>query len=624
MKSQITDPQQIQSLVNSVDKWYHAIEVAPGIFTPGVRNCQVVLDRLDSLGLPQDCQSLRVLDIGCRDGFFSFEMENRGAEVVAIDYADVNITGFSVVSQIKNSQIKYVTDNVYQLNSSKYGFFDIVLFLGVLYHLRNPLLALDKIQKIIKPDGLLFVETEITTNFILGKINTPVWQFYPGASLNNDATNKWAPNRSGLKAVVEEAQFKVINDLIDNNRAYIAAKAEQESEKEYFRQLDSSANLLDEGESIFGGIDEVTSTQITGWAINSDEPELSVVVVVWQNNRAIATGIANFYRQDLEEAGSGSGKHGFAIAIERVSDRYPLYITVTSSRGEAFPDASSYWTVKGDSDRLKPVELTNSKAHALMLSGEEPAMKIEGLESEAELGSIWERIQKEWQILGESEPYWSVLSAEEFKRANLTNIEEFYQTGKEDLARIFATLQRNGIDYSKSKTCLEYGCGLGRVTLALAEKFDRVYGYDISASHLESAAAYCSEQNISNIDFQHLNNLDRLKNLPKVDFVYSVMVLQHNPPPIIGIMIREMIKALNPGGAAMFQVPTYRPNYSFSLSQYLEREVTESDIEMHVLPQRKIFEIIGQENGEIIEVVEDRFTSSLQQVSNTFLVRKKP
>ncbi|MEM9271509.1 MAG: class I SAM-dependent methyltransferase [Cyanobacteria bacterium P01_F01_bin.143] len=243
MGTPIKDPLQVQSLIESVNHWYHKIELAPGIFTPGVRDCNDVLSTLDSLGLPKNCESFRVLDIGCRDGFFSFEMEARGAEVVAIDYMEVDITGFSVVSQVKNSNVKYFTDNVYNLNPRKYGSFDVILFLGVLYHLRNPMLALDQIRQIIKPDGLLLIETQIATNFILrqlSRINVPVWQFYPGKSLNEDATNKWAPNISGLRAVVEETQFTILKDTIDsNNRAFIIAKAEKNQEKEYFKQLDS-------------------------------------------------------------------------------------------------------------------------------------------------------------------------------------------------------------------------------------------------------------------------------------------------------------------------------------------------------------------------------------------------
>lgn len=346
MNNPITDPQQIKLLIDSVDNWYHKIELAPGIVTPGIRDCNAVLSTLNLLGLPKNCQSLRVLDIGCRDGFFAFEMEARGAEVIAIDYAGVDVTGFSVVSQIKNSKVKYFTDNVYKLDPKKYGVFDIVLFLGVLYHLRNPMLALDQIQQLIKPDGLLLVETQIATNPKLLKINVPAWQFYPGKDLNNDATNKWAPNISGFKAIIEETQFKILNDAVYDDRAYIIAKAEKDLEKEYYSKLDSSTGLIDKEQTgFFGGIDEVTPTSIAGWVINLANPEDQIVVMIWQNDQLIAAELANMYRSDLKEAGYGDGKHGFAIKLQLSNHEYPLSVTIASSKEQAFPDSSSYWNL---------------------------------------------------------------------------------------------------------------------------------------------------------------------------------------------------------------------------------------------------------------------------------------
>lgn len=346
MSSTITDPQQIKLLIDSVENWYHQIELAPGIVTPGIRDCNGMLATLNSLGLPQDCRSLRVLDIGCRDGFFAFEMEARGAEVVAIDYAGVDVTGFSVVSQIKNSKIKYFTENVYALDPKKYGVFDIVLFLGVLYHLRNPMLALDQIQQLMKPDGLLLVETQISTNPQLLAMDVPAWQFYPGTNLNNDATNKWAPNIAGFKATVEEAQFRILDEATDSKRAYVIAKVEKDHEKDYFRQLDSSTNLFNKQQvRFFGGIDEVTATNIAGWVVNAADPDEQVIVSIWQNDHLIAVELANKYRSDLQEAGYGDGKHGFAIKLQLSNHEYPLYVTVASPKGQPFPDALSSWTV---------------------------------------------------------------------------------------------------------------------------------------------------------------------------------------------------------------------------------------------------------------------------------------
>ena len=113
-------------------------------------------------------------------------------------------------------------------------------------------------------------------------------------------------------------------------------------------------------------------------------------------------------------------------------------------------------------------------------------------------------------------------------------------------------------------------------------------------------------------------------NLEQADLVYSVIVLQHNPPPVIHMLVRAFLKALNPGGVAYFQVPTYRVGYRFSPGEYLENEgKTHAMMEMHVLPQRIIFQTACEESCELVEVLEDDWTGlRLGEVSNTFMIRK--
>lgn len=240
----ITDPEQIRSVIAGVKFWYHQIKLAPGITTPGVNFSSKVLENLDALGLPKNAQSLRVLDIGSRDGYFAFEMERRGAQVVAIDYAPAESTGFPVAASILQSKVPYIVDNVYDLTPETYGLFDIVLFLGVIYHLRNPLLALDKIRKLMKPGGLLFVESALSTDEAIKNLDIPVWRFYPRNTLNNDETNKWAPNLPGLQMVVEEAGFRVQHSRQLGQRGYVTGQAISDTRQQYFQQLDSSKGMF--------------------------------------------------------------------------------------------------------------------------------------------------------------------------------------------------------------------------------------------------------------------------------------------------------------------------------------------------------------------------------------------
>jgi 2-polyprenyl-3-methyl-5-hydroxy-6-metoxy-1,4-benzoquinol methylase len=260
-----------------------------------------------------------------------------------------------------------------------------------------------------------------------------------------------------------------------------------------------------------------------------------------------------------------------------------------------------------------------------MLSGNEPQMLIDDACSEHDLHILFDHIQEAWQYFGLTEPHYSVLTWEQFLQVNIQKTRDaFYNTGKQDVLRLFNTLDRNGVDYSSYKSCLEYGCGLGRVTRWLAERFETVFGYDISQSHLQYAKSYFSDENICNVSFFHIRHLEDIQNIQRVDLIYSIIVLQHNPPPIIAMIIREFIKKLNSGGIAFFQVPTYRIEYSFSIENYLKGQTKRHEIEMHVLPQAKIFDIIRQGGGRVIEVLEDDSTGlSYKEVSNTFLLQKE-
>lgn len=99
-KPAITDPTVIRRLIAEHGRWWHEIEVAPGIVTPGDDSNRMKLPILDRLGLALDLSGRRALDIGCSDGFFSFELERRGADVVAIDFVPETYTGFSTARRI--------------------------------------------------------------------------------------------------------------------------------------------------------------------------------------------------------------------------------------------------------------------------------------------------------------------------------------------------------------------------------------------------------------------------------------------------------------------------------------------------------------------------------------------
>jgi tRNA (mo5U34)-methyltransferase len=209
--------------------WFHTIELRPGITTPGKSDEHGTLAHLD---LPADLSGLSVLDIGCWDGFFSFECERRGAaRVVASDvWETAGRGGFDLAREELASGAEPLQASVYDLPEALGGErFDLVLFLGVLYHLKHPLLALEKVAQVTAPGGLAVIETVIDKETMFGR---PSMVFFPGAELNRDPTNWWAPNPPALGAMLVTCGFGRAENRVQlyagNRTIFHATKAPDE------------------------------------------------------------------------------------------------------------------------------------------------------------------------------------------------------------------------------------------------------------------------------------------------------------------------------------------------------------------------------------------------------------
>ena len=169
---------------------------------------------------PERMEHTTVLDIGAYDGFFSFECERRGATVTAVDIISPEESGFAVAHELLRSRVKHVRRSIHNLDPEELGQFDIVLCLGVLYHLRHPLLGLDRVHSVCK--DLLILESQICDAWFVQKggravtldsissvlTRIPIAQFYPGDELNSDPSNWWSPHQTGLQTMLGSSGFE--------------------------------------------------------------------------------------------------------------------------------------------------------------------------------------------------------------------------------------------------------------------------------------------------------------------------------------------------------------------------------------------------------------------------------
>ena len=250
-----------------------------------------------------------------------------------------------------------------------------------------------------------------------------------------------------------------------------------------------------------------------------------------------------------------------------------------------------------------------------------PKLDIEWEAGEATLPQLLEHVSSTWSSLGAERPHWSVLTMDQFLPENIDGSEDaFYGSGKGDFDRMIATLERLDRSPDEFQTLFEYGCGLGRTTLHLASRFASVVACDISSRHLELARAKAQQCGVANVLFREAR-LPDFGMLEPVDLWFCQIVLQHNSPPIIAMILGRAMQVLKPGGVAYFQVPTYSPGYRFRVAEYLAH-LPSSGMEMHVLPQRVIFEIALRAGCVPLEVSEDDATGSPLWLSNTFVFAK--
>jgi len=233
MKGKICNEELIAKMAGQ--RWHRRMELAPGIFTPASPIPALILDEF----LPADLSGMRVLDLGTWDGACAFECKCRGAEsVLAIDIADPDKCGFNLARECLGLEVEYQRRSIYDLSAAKDGKFDLILFLGLIYHLRHPLLALDILWDICI--HTLLVESQVCDeHFVTGRDaegkerrealsgwmrENRVAQFYPSNELNGDFSNWFSPNVACLEGWLDSSGFEPELTIRDKSRAFFRAQ----------------------------------------------------------------------------------------------------------------------------------------------------------------------------------------------------------------------------------------------------------------------------------------------------------------------------------------------------------------------------------------------------------------
>jgi len=192
--------------------WFHSIDLGNGIVTPGAKSPAVHGIERAAFFDPVELTGRSVIDIGAWNGIYSFEAKRRGAaRVLATDHLAWNHSqlrgreAFDLARTTLGIDLEVKDIDLPDLTPDSVGTFDVVLFLGVFYHLLEPVAALRRIAKLARE--VLIVESYCDAL----QVDRPAMIMYPGAELNNDASNWWGPNPACMVALLKECGFAKVD-----------------------------------------------------------------------------------------------------------------------------------------------------------------------------------------------------------------------------------------------------------------------------------------------------------------------------------------------------------------------------------------------------------------------------
>jgi tRNA (mo5U34)-methyltransferase len=204
-------------------RWWHSIDLGEGIVTRGAKSLKALSREHKIFFDPVHIDGATVLDVGAWNGAHSFEAARRGARVLATDHYVWTHNewrgreGFDLANAALGLNIEARLADLSDISVEKVGSFDVVLFLGVLYHLPSPLTALQQIAKVAKE--CLIVETRAGLMWM----RKPALTYHPGATLDGDPTNFFVPNTAFVIEALRECGFELFDTYYTGRRLTVHA-----------------------------------------------------------------------------------------------------------------------------------------------------------------------------------------------------------------------------------------------------------------------------------------------------------------------------------------------------------------------------------------------------------------
>lgn len=248
-------------------------------------------------------------------------------------------------------------------------------------------------------------------------------------------------------------------------------------------------------------------------------------------------------------------------------------------------------------------------------------------------------MQLSWEELGRDDPFWAVLSWPGTEHGRW-DVREFFATGERDVIELLGQAEAHATAGLHYGLALDFGSGLGRLTRALAERFEHVVGVDVSAPMTAQARSLVASER-PNCKFLTSTSETLPFDEGTFDFIVTLLVLQHLPPRLARRYVTEFVRVLKPGGVLVFQVPTRRRTVKMSGEPLVrwpmrllpdrvrERiwatrrrgEVDVRDLPMHAMSRRVAASTVRRSGGVLLATIDDAAAGSSWE-SARFVVTK--